>query len=348
MTDEIKPLARAQALHPGFYTDPTVFKHEVDTILPSSWQVVAPAALLNGSGDVISRNLGHVPIVIVRSKAGKLNGFYNICPHRAGPLATCDARGTKRLRCGYHGWAYDHDGQLKSAPEMDAAEDFDWRSIRLNPIDVKEWKGLIFARAGDGLDFATVFEGVEQEVGTQLDEMVHHKSLVYDVNANWKVYVDNFLEGYHLPFVHPDLTQVVDYNLYKTELGKYWSLQRSPVDADAGAYGAGEALYYFIYPNTMLNILPGRLQTNRVIPVDINSCKIEFDFYYAPGNEYRAPEDVKFSDQVQEEDRLICEHVQKGLSSGVYSPGRLSPTREEGVWHWQNIMRKAYSDAGLS
>jgi len=338
MSDPRIPLSKARALNPDFYVKTEIYKHEMKTILPSGWQVVAPADRLSGIGDVISRQLGDIPIVIVRSKSGQLNGFYNICPHRAGPLATCDARGTKRLRCG---------GQLKSATEMDKAEDFDWKNIRLSPIGVKEWNGLIFARAGDGLNFETVFDGIDDVVGDKLNGMTHHTLIVYDVHANWKVYVDNFLEGYHLPFVHPDLTQVVDYSLYKTDLGKYWSLQRSPVDADVGAYGAGEALYYFIYPNTMLNIMPGRLQTNRVIPVDINSCKVEFDFYYAPGVEFRAQEDIEFSNQVQEEDRLICEHVQKGLTSGVYKPGRLSPSREEGVWHWQNILRDAYQAAKL-
>lgn len=341
-------LQQAAALDPAFYTSRDVFDFEQKHILRSGWQVIAPASLVAQPGDIIAREIGGAPVIVTRNQAGILKGYYNICPHRAGPIATCDQRGLKRLRCGYHGWAYDLDGKLRAAPEMQDAEGFNPDAVRLTAIDVLEWGGQLYARAGEGAAFDVVFDGVEAIVGAGLDNITHHSSTVYDVGANWKVYVDNYLEGYHLPFVHPGLTQVVDYATYKSELGRYWSLQRSPVTDDSGPYGAGEGLYFFIYPNTMLNIMPGRLQTNRVVPDGLDACKVEFDFYYAPGAESRAAEDLEFSDQVQEEDRLICEHVQKGLTSGAYEPGRLSPAREEGVWHWQNLLRDAYRAAGVS
>lgn len=341
------PLQRAVALDPRFYTDDEVYAFETKKLLAQNWQIVAPAELLSGSGDVIVRKLGNVPILITRTPSGELNGFYNICPHRAGPVATCDARGTKRLRCGYHGWAYNHDGALKSAPEMDAAEGFDPKSVSLTPINVAEWNGLIWAGAGDVTAFSKIIAGIDDIIGTHLNGLNYHKTIIYDVDCNWKIYADNYLEGYHLPFVHPGLTQAVDYGDYKTELGDYWSLQRSPIDDDTGAYAAGEALYFFIYPNIMLNILPGRLQTNRIVATSPDTCQVEFDFYYAPSQAHREADDIKFSDQVQEEDRTICEHVQMGLTSGVYKPGRLSPAREAGVWHFQNLLRDAYRAAGL-
>ena len=205
---------------------------------------------------------------------------------------------------------------------------------------------MVFARIGPGEAFGDVMAGIEALVPSErLEAMQHHHQRIYDVDCNWKVYVDNYLEGYHLPFVHPGLTQVVSYPEYKTELARFWSLQRSPIDAETDAYAAGEALYFFIYPNTMLNILPGRMQTNRVIPDGPDKCRVEFDFYYAPGAEKRAEEDDRFSDEVQDEDRLICEHVQKGLSCGHYEPGRLSPDQEAGVWHWQNLLREVYATA---
>ncbi|MEO1406380.1 MAG: SRPBCC family protein [Pseudomonadota bacterium] len=341
------PLAQASALDPVFYTRKDVYDFELSGIIRPYWQVIAPASHVAETGDVISREIGGVPIVVVRAASGQLNGFYNICPHRAGPLATCDARGLKRLRCGYHGWAYDFEGKLKIAPEMQDAENFDRENIRLTPIDVREWNGLVMARLGNGPEFETLYGDIEDIAGPgALDNLVHHTARLFEVSANWKIYVDNFLEGYHLPFVHPGLTQLVDYGDYKTELGPWWSLQRSPVE-ESGPYAAGEGLYFFVYPNVMLNIMPGRLQTNRVIPTGLDTCQVEFDFYYAPGAEERAPEDLKFSDQVQEEDRLICEHVQKGLTSSAYAPGRLSPSREGGVWHYQNLLRDAYAAGGF-
>ena len=345
--EQISPLAQARALDPARYVGSEALRFDQGEVLSRGWQVVAPVSSLAAPGDHVVREIGGVPILLVRNGEGALNGFLNICRHRAGPLALCDGKGAKRLRCAYHGWAYDLDGQLRSAPEMQAAEDFDVAGIALERIEVEIWGGMVFARIRSGPSFVDVMAGLNDIVGPdRLAGLKHHHSRVYDVACNWKVYVDNYLEGYHLPFVHPDLTQIVSYPDYKTELARYWSLQRSPIDAETDAYAAGEALYFFIYPNTMLNILPGRMQTNRVVPDGPDRCHVEFDFYYAPGQTGRAEADDAFSDRVQEEDRLICEHVQKGLASGAYDPGRLSPSQEAGVWHWQNLLRGAYANSG--
>ncbi len=345
--DPKRPLATARALDPVRYVGPEALALDQREILARGWQVVAPVSALAGPGDHIVREIGGVPILLVRNAAGQLNGFLNICRHRAGPLALCDGKGAKRLRCAYHGWAYDLDGQLRTAPEMQAAEGFDHHDIALERIEVEVWGGLVFARTRPGPGFAEIMAGMDAIADTAaLAGLHHHHSRIYDVACNWKVYVDNYLEGYHLPFVHPDLTQVVSYPDYTTELGRYWSLQRSPVDAETEAYAAGEALYFFIYPNTMLNILPGRMQTNRVVANGPDACRVEFDFYYADGEAGRAEADDAFSDSVQDEDRMICEHVQKGLASGAYRPGRLSPDQEAGVWHWHNLLRDAYANSG--
>jgi choline monooxygenase len=110
-------------------------------------------------------------------------------------------------------------------------------------------------------------------------------------------------------------------------------------------YGDGEAFYYFIYPNVMLNIMPGRLQTNRILPLGPDRCRIVFDYYYAQdaAAQARMEADRSFSDEVQNEDIGICEAVQRGLASGAYTPGRLNPKRESGVWHFQNLLRAAYA-----
>lgn len=339
-------LTTARALDPKYYLGEDWLAFDQKQVLAPAWQVIAPVSAVAERGDHVVREIGGVPVILVRDEAGKLNGFINVCRHRAGPLALCDGKGAKRLRCAYHGWAYDLQGQLKTAPEMHNAEGFDHSDIRLATIDVREWGGMVFARVGEGEAFEDVTAGIADLVPEdRLLAMRHHHQRVYSVDANWKVYVDNYLEGYHLPFVHPGLTQVVSYPEYKTELARFWSLQRSPIDAETAAYAAGEALYFFIYPNTMLNILPGRMQSNRVIPDGPDKCRVEFDFYYATGAEKRADEDDRFSDGVQDEDRMICEHVQKGLASGHYQPGRLSPDQEAGVWHWQNLLREVYAAA---
>jgi choline monooxygenase len=171
--------------------------------------------------------------------------------------------------------------------------------------------------------------------------------VTYDIACNWKVYVDNYLEGYHVRRVHPALAGLLDDRRYRTELGTWHSLQSSPLDETQGPYGEpgqdNEALYYWLWPNTMLNVLPGRLQTNRVIPVDAQRCRVEFDYYYPVGADPRAASrDREFSDQAQAEDGAICEAVQRGLASGSYDRGRLHPTREAGVLHFHELLRSAY------
>jgi choline monooxygenase len=341
------PLEQASALSPDFYIGEDWLRIDEAQILEPGWQILGPVSAVADVGDHIVRPIGRIPVMVVRAESGALNGFVNVCRHRAGPLALCDGKGAKRLRCAYHGWTYDLDGQLRVTPEMQGAQGFDRDTIRLADIELREWQGLVFARARDtGPDFDTVMAGIDALIAPyDLTAMRHHHNRIYKVAANWKTYVDNYLEGYHLPFVHPGLSAVVSYPQYKTELAPFWSLQRAPVSDPGGLYADGEALYFFIYPNTMLNILPGRMQTNRVVPDGPGHCRIEFDFYYAPGLDSMAEADDAFSDEIQEEDRLICERVQHGLDSGVYRPGRLSPSQEAGVWHWQNLLRGAYARA---
>jgi choline monooxygenase len=161
--------------------------------------------------------------------------------------------------------------------------------------------------------------------------------------------VDNYLEGYHVPHIHPGLNSLLDYRSYITETAQWYSFQFSPLESADDLYGSGEALYYFLYPNAMLNILPGRLQTNRVLPLGVDRCRVEFDFYYAPADtpeaQARRAKDIAFSDEVQDEDVTICEDVQRGLASGSYEAGRLNPLRENAVHHFHEMVRRAYRDS---
>ncbi|NNC73044.1 MAG: Rieske 2Fe-2S domain-containing protein [Sphingomonadaceae bacterium] len=340
-------LERAHALDPRYYRGADTLDVELREILGRHWQIIAGSEQVAETGDVAVREIADVPVIIIRGEDGALSGFTNICRHRAGPVATCDLKGASRLRCAYHGWTYDLDGKLLSAPEMREAEGFDKDAIRLAPIDIQEWSGLVYARFAEGPGFDAMHDGIADYIGDDpFAGMIHRHAIRYEVVCNWKIYVDNFLEGYHLPYVHPGLNAIVDYSEYTTELGEFWSVQRAPMGENSGAYAAGEAFYFFIYPCTMLNVMPGRLQTNRVVPQGEDRCLVEFDFYYAPGAERRLAEDIAFSDSVQEEDRTICEHVQKALVSGCYEAGRLSPKREAGVWHWQQLLAAAYDEAG--
>jgi choline monooxygenase len=339
-------LTDATALDPVYYTDPAWYAFERKQLFTRHWHYVGHIADLSAPGDHIVADVAGVPLIIVCQPDGYPRAFHNVCRHRAGPIATANGRGATRLRCLYHGWQYGLDGALIAAPEMAEAIGFDKATIALTPVACNVWEGLVFVALGAAPPLADVMAGIAERIKpTALATLRFHRRDVYDVAANWKVYIDNYLEGYHLPYVHPALTQVVDYADYSSELATHYSLQLSPITDPDGPYGDGTAYYYFIYPNLMLNVVPGRLQLNRVVPTGIDTCRVDFEWYFAddPTVHARIADDLAFTDTVQREDAALCAHVQRGLTSGHYIPGRLSPKREAGVWHFQNLLRQDYA-----
>jgi len=354
-----QPAGHAYALPARCYVEPWFEQRERATVFASGWQLVGHAVQLSSPGDHVVTELGGVPLLIVRGEPeadappGKLRALHNVCRHRAGPLATCDGRAANALVCRYHGWTYELDGRLRGAPEMHDAADFDPSTIRLPQAHVAEWQGLVFASlqpAGVNVAaFDDVVAGIDDRLPVSLASYMFDRRVSYEIRCNWKVYVDNYLEGYHLPRVHPALNRLLDYRSYRTELARWRSLQWSPIEGSQGPYRASgsptaAAQYWWLWPNTMLNVLPGRLQTNRVVALDAQRCRVDFDYYYPPDADPALGEqDRAFADTVQAEDIAICEAVQRGLASGSYVAGRLNPTRESGVWHFHELLRTSYA-----
>ncbi len=322
-------------------------------IFDRGWQLLAHICQLQQAGDHVIADFAGLPVIAVRGGDGEIRVFHNVCRHRAGPIAQCDGLAAKSLRCRYHGWTYGLDGVLKSAPEMGGAPDFNVEDVRLPQLAVRVWQGMVFAAVDEALapDFNAFVAGIDARIGADrgLEHYGHHHRVGYDVACNWKVYVDNYLEGYHVPHIHPGLNKLLDYRSYLTETAEWYSFQFSPLESADGLYGSGDALYYWLWPNTMLNILPGRLQTNRVVPRGVDHCRVEFDFYYTcdESGEARARReaDLAFSEEVQLEDLTICEDVQRGLASGSYQAGRLNPLRENAVYHFQELLRAVYRES---
>jgi choline monooxygenase len=344
-------LPRASALPARFYTSDAAAALDRRAVFAHGWQLVSHASALAAPGDHVVAELAGLPLLLVHGADGVLRALHNVCRHRGGPLATCDGRGARRLRCQYHGWSYALDGQLLSAPEMHTAEGFDIAQVRLPQARVAQWQGLVFVTL-DVLapPLAEVLDGIDARLGDRsLAGYRFCSRVAYDIACNWKVYIDNYLEGYHVPHIHPELNGMLDYRSYVVETAPWYSLQHSPLDSGDALYGSGEALYYLVWPNTMLNIMPGRLQTNRVLPLGAQRCRVEFDYYYPPDAvdvEARNQRDHAFSDLVQQQDLDICEAVQRGLASGSYVSGRLNPLRENGLHHFQELLRAAYRQAG--
>ncbi len=337
-------IARAWTLPASLYTDANVFAEEKEKIFGCTWQVVGHASQVANAGDYFTTELVGEPLLLVRAVGGVLRGFYNVCRHRAGPPAQgCGSR--KLFRCGYHGWTYGLDGALIQATEIEGVEGFRAEEFALKPVLVEEWFDLIFVN----LDPAArpLREGLG-ELPRQAEKYPFHQMKLferrtYNMQCNWKTYVDNYLEGYHLASVHPGLNRELDYSAYVVEPYAGYVRQFSPIrgaqpgDATPRRYPeARDNLttdYFWIFPNWMLNCYPDNVSVNIVMPVEPERTVAIFE-WFLPEKDHDSPAakaSVEFSDQIQVEDVAICEVVQNNLRSRSYSRGRYSVRQERGV-----------------
>jgi len=350
-------IAAAWSLPARFYTDPATFAIEKERVFAHSWQVVGPATQLAHPEDFFTAELQGEPLLLVRGAEGKLHAFYNVCRHRAGPPATgCGSR--KLFRCGYHGWTYDLDGSLISAPEMDGLEDFDRARFALAPVRIEEWFNFLFVNLrSDAPPLRDSLGGLTSQVGRfDLKGMHLFERRTYDMKCNWKTYVDNYLEGYHLPSVHPGLNRELDYNAYTVEAFPHYVRQFSPIrgpqagDATPRRYQeAGEDLttdYFWIFPNWMLNCYPDNVSLNIILPLEVERTLAVFEWYLPEKDlaSQAAKDAVRFSDEIQLEDGAICEAVQRNLHSRSYERGRYSVKQEKGVHAFHRMYAEAMKD----
>jgi choline monooxygenase len=337
-------VARAWTLPSNLYFDSDVFTAEKTAIFSRTWQVVGHRDQVRNLGDYFTTELIGEPLLIVRGADGKLRAFYNVCRHRAGPAA--QGCGTRKLfRCGYHGWTYDLDGSLISATEIEGVEAFRVKDFALAPVRVEEWCNFIFVNLNDEVaPLSQELRELHQQVNKfPIAGMKLFERRTYDMHCNWKTYVDNYLEGYHLPSVHPGLNRELDYNAYVVEPHKNYVRQFSPIrgaqpgdPAPRRYQEAREDLttdYFWIFPNWMLNCYPDNVSLNIVLPISPDRSLAIFE-WYLPEQDHASPAakaSVEFSHQIQLEDVAICETVQKNLHSRSYSGGRFSVKQEKGV-----------------
>ena len=338
-------LSQAQTIPSTWYQGPESLLREQEKIFSRSWIFVGRSEQVAKAGDYFTTRIGEENLVIVRDTENTLRAFFNVCRHRAGPLAK-GAGNSRSLRCHYHGWTYGLDGSLQSVPEFQGVQNFDVKNCKLPRVQVRVWGPLVFAAIHPSMSF-------EEFVGTAPDDlknchlegMKFFTSKDYLVHANWKVYVDNYLEGYHLPSVHPSLCRELDYKNYRVDTFRWYSTQDAPPRETAELYAGGDrpgAYYYWMFPNLMFNIYQGMLQTNLVLPVSADETIVRFEWFLRE-DQYeevakKMPDLMKFSDLVQEEDREICEIVSQNLKSNSYSQGRYSVKRENGVHHFHGLI----------
>jgi choline monooxygenase len=336
------PLSEAFTIPAPWYVDPRIAELERRTAFSSAWQVVGRAEQVQRPGQFVTANIAEEPIVVVRGTDDELRAFYNVCRHHAAKVVTEPCGLASILHCPYHGWNYGLDGSLKGMPEFDGVNNFARSDNGLVPVKAEAWEAFVFVNLDPNARPLREFLGglVNRCAPLGLSTLHYFATKSWDIACNWKVFVDNYLDGgYHVPHLHKALSSVLDYKQYTIENEDRYCLQSSPMvesdeDAATGATRKGDRAWYFWqYPNFMINCYAGYMDTNLVIPLDTDHCRVIFDFYFDDVSDARRAineQSVSVGDRVQDEDLGICEDVQRGLKSRAYGAGRLSVRREAG------------------
>ncbi|MDX6444471.1 MAG: choline monooxygenase [Blastocatellia bacterium] len=359
--DPSAPLAQASTIPSSWYTDQRVFELEQQTVFSSSWQVAARLDQLRDPGNYVTTDIAGEPIVIARGSDGELRGFFNVCRHHAAAVMTEPAGHATQMRCPYHGWTYSLEGQLKGTPDFTGVCNFDRTANGLAPVEIATWEQWVFVRLNEKQNPSlnrpspSLPEFLGSDIISQIKnlglEKVHWiERRRYTLKCNWKVFVDNYLDGgYHVPHLHKGLDSVLDYSRYTIENGERFCLQSSPIVSpetsnEIGAVRSGKsALYYWLYPNFMLNYYEGVLDTNLVRPLALDRTEVVFDFHFADVSDAaraRNLASIDVGDRIQREDLDICESVQRGLNSRAYNAGRLSVRREAGEHLFHRLLHE--------
>jgi choline monooxygenase len=350
--DATLPLEKARSIPACWYTDPDIYAAERRHVFGRTWLVAGRVDQLPGPGSFFTTEIAGEPILVLRDGQGTPRAFYNVCRHRAARVMTEPAGEATRLRCPYHGWTYDLTGRLRGIPEWDGVADFCREDNGLVPLAAAVWGPFVWVHAEPVttplVDFLAPMP--ERTAGLGMETLRWVARREYELACNWKVFVENAIDGgYHINCVHPGLAGALDYSQYETEVAGFTCLQSSPLrpaetqrEGPVGKVRSGWAYYWWVFPNIMLNIYEGLMDTNLVLPLGTDRCRIVFDFYFAQteGDEARKfiAESMAVADHIQQEDGGICEDVQRGLGSRSYDTARFSVRREGAEYYFNQLL----------
>ena len=346
-------LARATTLPASWYHDRAIYERERYAIFATEWQLAGFRAQLRAPGDYVAHEFAGWRVFVIVADDSTLRGFHNVCRHRAGPLVMDDGGHCPNLVCRYHGWAYDLDGALVQARGFGDAADFDRGDFGLLPVRVDEWRGLVFVNLdSNAAHLHDAYATLVAECADLPIETLHYSHrIVHEIAANWKTYTDNYGEGYHIPLVHPELNREVNARQYRVDVRDHSCVHSAPTRD--GAINAGRWIWR--YPNLALNVYPDGMNVERFVPVGPTRVQVIYDYFFAdlsPRAASANAEIVRIGCEVLDEDRVICEAVQRNLESGAYDVGRLSPRHENGLHAFQTWVRESFaayeSSAGSS
>lgn len=349
-------IRRAWTLPARVYSDPAIFELQRERVFARTWQYVGHDGLVSVPGQVHPFTLlpGTLdePLVLTRDERDRVRCLSNVCTHR-GTIVVEGAAHLQQLRCRYHGRRFHLDGRFHSMPEFERAEGFPSKSDDLREVPLGRWERSLLVALEPLAPLAEVVRPMtERLAGLPFDRLVFDAAGARDylVNANWALYVDNYLEGFHIPYIHQGLAAAIDYGSYTVELHPWSILQLgvakpgdpvfelAPSHPDHGR-GIG-AYYWWLFPTTMFNVYPWGVSVNAVVPLAVDRTRVSFlPFVWAP--EKREQGAGAGLDRVEREDEAVVEAVQRGVRSRLYDRGRYSPARETGVHHFHRLLTDA-------
>lgn len=347
-------IRKAGTLPASFYLDNNTFEASRQKIFLKSWHWAFQRREINPGftimpGMLLEGFINEPFIITFPESSPHPQALSNVCTHRAALLAEVPGN-QKKLICPYHGRQFDLEGNFKFMPGFSKAEDFPRDCENLHKMSLEEWGGIYFISPEPALSFEEWINPVRERMAFfPMDQLIYDPALSreYTVKAHWALYCDNYLEGFHIPFVHPGLNQSLDYGKYRDEVFTWGTLQTGiaksgelcfDLPKSAKDYGLSIAGYYFwLYPNLMLNFYPWGLSVNIVKPIRPDLSRIEYKiFVWKP--ELLGKGAGADLDKVEREDESVVESVQKGLRSAYYPGGRFSPEREPGVHHFHRLL----------
>lgn len=342
-------LSCASTLPAHWYFDSQILEVEKEKVFGKTWQLVGREEQVVEIGQYFTAKICDEPIVVTRGNDNELRAFSNVCRHRAGLVAVGEGK-RKTLQCNYHGWTYNLEGRLQAAPEFEGVECWNKAEVCLPQFRVETWEGLVFVNLDSSCEpLTSIYTDVTSHIKHDMSSMKLAARKDWFIDCNWKTYIDNYLEGYHIPIVHPSLNREIDYANYRTEIREYFSIQHSPLRESApGRLRVSEkedenqAQFFWVYPNFILNVYCDNFSTNLIVPLSSEKTLTVFEWYFLEPekNQEKIKATVEFSDEIQIEDINICETVQKNLHSRTYTNGRYSAKRENGVHHFHGLVTK--------
>ncbi len=341
-------ISQAKTLHSDYYTDSNLFE-DIKKSFTNQWHFAIHDSEFKDCNVIPLERMGVlINDEIIMTKSDNYNCLSNVCTHRA-MLLIDDKCQTSRIQCPYHGRTFDLNGNFLKMPKFENVANFPSTDDNLNKFEFKNWKNLFFINNVDD-DFDGFIKAINERVGwmdIENFEYEQSKDRSHLINANWALYIDNYLEGFHIPYVHGDLNKIIEYDSYKTELFSNGVLQIGlakpgelcfDLPQESPDYGLNIAAYYFwVFPNMMFNFYPWGLSVNIVLPLDKSHSKVLYRGYIGNRNLLGkgAGGDL---DKVEDEDQKIVESVQLGVNSKSYIRGRYSPEKELGVHHFHRLL----------